>query len=71
MRWVTREKTEVDRIEAAALGFRAVAKDDFDNMKLQFPSRTLYTRTASGRSNSLASLTTPFANAAKSPSAPI
>ena len=23
-------------LEAAALGFRAVAKDDFDNMKLQF-----------------------------------
>jgi hypothetical protein len=24
-------------LEAAALGFRAMAKDDFDNMKLQFP----------------------------------
>jgi hypothetical protein len=24
-------------LEAAALGFRAIAKDDFDNMKLQFP----------------------------------
>jgi len=25
-------------LEAAALGFRAMAKDDFDNMKLQFPT---------------------------------
>jgi hypothetical protein len=24
-------------LEAAAMGFRALAKDDFDNMKLQFP----------------------------------
>jgi hypothetical protein len=24
-------------LEAAALGFREVAKDDFDNMRLQFP----------------------------------
>ena len=24
-------------LEAAALGFRAIAKDDFENMKLQFP----------------------------------
>ncbi len=24
-------------LEAAALGFRALAKDDFDNMKMQFP----------------------------------
>lgn len=25
-------------LEAAALGFRAIAKDDFDNMRLQFPT---------------------------------
>jgi hypothetical protein len=24
-------------LEAAAMGFRALAKDDFDNIKLQFP----------------------------------
>jgi len=34
---VPRPRPEGPGLEAAALGFRAIAKDDHDNMRLQFP----------------------------------
>lgn len=34
---VPRPRTEGAGLEAAALGFRQIAKDDHDNMRLQFP----------------------------------
>src|SRR5438309_6451080 len=34
---VPRPRAEGAGLEASALGFRAIAKDDYDNMRLQFP----------------------------------